>query len=130
MEYVQRKLLAPPALSSVHSLIQKRHFSLFFLFSLVFPRSCLGGWYSREEPECKRGPQRADEDCLTKPVSSLGLFPLCLCGCVSIYVYVCEAGISLNVRFHVCVRLVLVSTPHSLIKRREKPLTRRLNFKG
>lgn len=52
-----------------------------------------------------------------------------LCGCVCMCMV---TRISLCARLEVwmCVRSVLVSTPHSLIKGREKPLKERLNLKG
>lgn len=104
-------------------------FLLFFLFSLPCPLSCLGDWCSWGEPECERGPPRADEDCLSKACLKT-VFLQHFNGCVYRYIqYVCVCMVvSVSQSLSVC--LVLVSTPHSLIKGWGKPLTGRLNLKG
>lgn len=123
-----------------------QHLSLFphkYSISHFFPLfscslSCLGDWCSWGEPECERGPPRADEDCLSKACLKNGtvfLQHFSECVYIYMYMYVCVCMAARKSRACVsrslkCACLVLVSTPHSLIKGRGKPLTGRLNLKG
>lgn len=60
---VQRRMPSPPALPS---LLREQNISFFppslSSSALLSTLSCLDGWCRRGEPECERGPQRADED--------------------------------------------------------------------
>lgn len=117
---VQRRMPSPPALPS---LLREQNISFFppslSSYALLSTLSCLGGWCRRGEPECERGPQRADEDRVHVCVH--------MYGCVRRQCIGRNPGACLPV-LSVC--LVLVSTPHSLIKGWAKPLTGRLNLKG
>lgn len=137
---VQRWMPSPPAPLSVLS--QLRNISLFFFFSFsyspsLFSVSCLGDWCSWGEPECERGPPRADEDCLSKACLESGTVILQHFSWLRVHMHVCacmeadkKKKKALCACLEVCVCLVLVSTPHSLIKGWGKPLTGRLNLKG
>lgn len=99
-------------------------FSTFLTLPPSFSLSCLGDWWSWGEPECERGPQRADEDCLHKACLKAGtVASAALCVCVGEKKLAC-----VHFSKSVCVFSV-VSTPHSLIKGRGQPLKWRLSLK-